>query len=477
MSYKVRKRKAPRLLGGVFLLLALAAAALVFLNRWQLRLELRGEEDCTLEWGETYGEPGAEAFFGGSLFLRNAVSPAVQVRGLVDSSTLGDYIVTYRAEFLWFTAERVRRVHVVDTVPPLLTLRETPGSYTLPGSPYREEGYRAWDLVEGDLTDRVERREENGMVYYAVSDSSGNTASAERVIPYGDPIPPTLKLLGKKTLTLPYGTAYLEPGWVAWDNLDGDLNSRVQVRGTVDPEVPGDHLLTYTLEDSWHNRVMDWRIVTVEPEPEPEPEPTGYVYLTFDDGPSRHTQRLLDILEEYGVKVTFFVVNRGYADMIAKEAAAGHSIGIHSATHDYRKIYASEEAYFADLELMNQVIYEQTGSYSDILRFPGGSSNTVSRFNRGIMSRLVKAVEERGYTYFDWNVSSGDAGDTTSADVVYRNVIDGIKAQEVSVVLMHDSLDYTVSAVERIITWCLENGYVLLPLDHDSPTAHHTPMN
>ncbi len=476
MSYKVKKRKAPRILAGIFILLALAAA-LLYVNRWQLRLELLGEEDCTLEYGEEYREPGAEAVFGGALYLRSPVRPEVSVRGGVDTLTLGDYTLTYSAEYLWFTAERTRRVHVVDRVPPVLTLREVPGSYTLPGAAYREEGYSAWDEAEGDLTDRVERREEDGVVYYAVSDSSGNTARAERVIFVDDPIPPTLKLLGKKTLTLPFGAAYVEPGWIARDNVDGNLNRAVRVKGRVDPETPGDYLFTYTLEDSLGNRVMDWRIVTVEPEPEPEPEPMGYVYLTFDDGPSKHTQRLLDILDQYGVKVTFFVVNYGYKDMIAKEAAAGHSIGIHTASHNYEKIYASEEAFFADVDKMNEIIHEQTGAYSDLLRFPGGSSNTVSRFNRGIMTRLTQAAEERGYAYFDWNVSSGDAGDTTSSDVVYKNVITGIQAHEVSVVLMHDSLGYTVSAVERIITWCLENGYVLLPLDHDSFPAHHTPMN
>ncbi len=478
MSYlqKKKRRKAPRIIGAVLLVLA-AAAALVLLNRWQLRVELWGEEDCTLEYGEPYWEPGAQAVFGGELFLRDWVQPEVRVRGRVDPQTLGDYTVTYTAEYLGFTAERTRRVHVVDTTPPVLTLWEIPGSYTLPGSDYREEGYTARDRAEGDLTDRVERREEDGVVYYTVSDSSGNTARAERTVAYDDPVPPTLTLLGKTTLTLVSGTAYLEPGWIARDDLDGNLNGRVEVTGEVDTETPGDYVLTYTVEDSWHNVTTVRRTVTVEPAPEPEPEPTGIVYLTFDDGPSKHTQRLLDILDQYGVKVTFFVVNYGYTDMIGKEAAAGHSIGVHSATHNYSKIYASEEAYFADLDKMNQIIYEQTGACSDIIRFPGGSSNTVSRFNPGIMTRLVQAVEERGYAYFDWNVSSGDAGDTTESDVVYRNVINGIQAHDVSVVLMHDSLGYTVSAVERIITWCLENGYLLLPLDHDSPTAHHTPTN
>ena len=457
----------------VILLLLAAAAALLLLNRWQLRLALRGQAESTLEWGAEYREPGAEAVFGGSLFLPRCAEPEVAVSGAVDTRTVGDYTVTYSARYLWFTAEEARLVHVMDTLPPVITLTEDPDSYTLPGAAYAEEGYSAEDDADGDLTGRVVRREAGGVVYYSVSDAAGNTAEAIRSIRYDDPVPPVLTLLGETRITLPWGTPYLEPGFTASDNADGDLTPRVQISGEVDPETAGEYILVYTVEDRRHNKVSAARTVTVES----EPEPAGYVYLTFDDGPSKYTQTLLDILDKYGVKVTFFVVNYGYTDMIGKEAAAGHSVGIHSATHDYYTIYASEEAYFADLQKMNDIIYAQTGAYSSLIRFPGGSSNTVSRFNPGIMTRLVQAVRDKGYQYFDWNVSSGDAGETTDPEEVYRNVIKGVEAHEVSVVLLHDSRSYTVEAMERILTWCLENHYVLLPLDKDSFAAHHRPTN
>ena len=108
-----------------------------------------------------------------------------------------------------------------------------------------------------------------------------------------------------------------------------------------------------------------------------------------------------------------------------------------------------------------------------MIRFPGGSSNTVSRINPGIMTRLVQAVTDAGYQYYDWNVSSGDAGLTTDTDVVYQNVIDGIRSHNVSIVLQHDSKGYSVDAVERIIQWGLANGYTFLPLTPSSPKAHH----
>lgn len=205
-----------------------------------------------------------------------------------------------------------------------------------------------------------------------------------------------------------------------------------------------------------------------------EVTPSGNViYLTFDDGPSKYTQELLDVLDRYNVKVTFFVTNSGYTDMIGEEYRRGHSVGIHSASHDYDEIYASQDAYFADFEKMSDIIYEQTGERTKLLRFPGGSSNRVSSFNPGIMTTLTEAVQERGYQYFDWNVLSGDAGETTDTDEVVRRVTEGCKDFTSSVVLQHDIKGFSVAAVERIIQWGLENGYTFERLTVDSPSAHH----
>ena len=197
------------------------------------------------------------------------------------------------------------------------------------------------------------------------------------------------------------------------------------------------------------------------------------VYLTFDDGPSKYTSELLDVLAKYNVKATFFIVNIGYTDLISRELNEGHSVGIHSATHQYSTIYASEEAYFADLQKVQDAIVALSGKETTLVRFPGGSSNTVSRFNPGIMTRLTQALTDMGYQYFDWNVSSGDAGETTSTDQVFENVTSGMRSHNVSIVLQHDIKGFSVAAVERIIVWGLANGYTFLPLDATSPTAHH----
>ena len=123
---------------------------------------------------------------------------------------------------------------------------------------------------------------------------------------------------------------------------------------------------------------------------------------------------------------------------------------------------------------MNDIIIAQTGKSADIVRFPGGSSNTISRrYCRGIMSQLVCAVQERGFRYCDWNVSSGDAGATTSTSQVVNNVIDGIKSNNVSIVLQHDIKNFSVDAVEQIIEWGLSEGYTFLPITSTTPMSHH----
>jgi len=189
-----------------------------------------------------------------------------------------------------------------------------------------------------------------------------------------------------------------------------------------------------------------------------------------------HAQGVAFAAKKYGVKATFFVTNEDpdYQDMIAKEAEAGHTVAIHSASHDYPKIYQSTDAYMADLYEMNDIIKAQTGKSASIIRFPGGASNTVSAdYCKGIMTQLVSLVEASGFQYCDWNVSSGDAGETKDTNQVVENVVSGIQKHKVSVVLQHDIKGFSVNAVERIIQWGLSEGYTFLPLTTSSPMVHH----
>ena len=462
--------------------LVIGAAVYVFtyhVNQFSLDLELLGDEKIVLEYGDGYTEQGAKACFYGTYLLKDGLDVDVVTDGAVDLSRLGTYEIHYVANHESWNAEKVRTVQIVDTVAPKIWLAETPGSYVMPGEQYQEEGFMARDNYDGDLTASVQKTVLSDQIIYRVEDSSGNKTEVSREIVYYDPIPPELTLLGDSTITLNFGKEYAEPGYTAYDNCEGDLTDRVQVSGSVNSNKAGTYKITYTVTDRYGNSDTKERTVKVKERVLPRPQqsevtPSGKViYLTFDDGPSQHTQRLLDILAKYNVKATFFVINTEYIHLLDDIVAQGHSIAAHSYTHNYNKIYASEEAYFEDLNKILSVISSKTGVNTKLIRFPGGSSNTVSRFNPGIMSRLTNEVVDKGYRYFDWNVSSGDAGSANTAKKVYENVINGIKGRNVSVVLQHDTKGCSVDAVEEIIIWGLSNGYTFLPLGSTSPTAAH----
>lgn len=454
-------------------------------NVFGIELMKNGPDTITVEYGGRYAEPGASAEFSGTLLMRTPRPVPVDIAGAVDTGKPGSYTVSYTAAYIlhfafWeqiFEARTTRTVEVVDTKAPVITLVADPEVYTLPGRAYEEEGFLAVDNCDGDITDRVERTAYEDRVVYSVSDSSGNSAEVVRQIRFDDPIPPVITLKGGATLTLEWGEKYTDPGCTAEDNCDGDITGQVKISGKVDSHIAGRYILTYSVSDEWGNAVSCTRTVQVKEKPQPvePPEFNGKViYLTFDDGPSQYTEKLLDVLDKYDVKVTFFVTKNSYADMITRAAKAGHSIGAHTACHEYGKIYASEKAYYADLQEVQEHIARCTGRETSILRFPGGSSNAVSKqYCPGLMTALTQSVTEKGYTYFDWNVDSFDAGGAKTADEVYRNVTSAVSKRQVSVVLQHDIKGFSVDAVERIIQWGLENGYTFLPLSPESPACHH----
>ena len=485
----------------VLLALAAAAALLWTLNVFTLELKVAGDREMTLEYGDDYTELGAEAWFSGTILERTPVSVSVTVSGQVDPYRLGEQTVSYEAAYAYqwlfgtleFTASGQRNVLVRDTQAPQITLTTLENAFTIPGEDYAEEGFFALDNVDGDLTGHVEWQLDDGKMIYRVTDSSGNTAEAVRTIRYHDPIPPVLELVGGESLVVTRGQTFQDPGCVATDNCDGDITDWVTVSGQVDAEKLGSYTLQYKVTDTYGNEAVVERTVTVRMmpaavqaiaglpnyDPANPPEANGKViYLTFDDGPSEHTERLLDILDAYGVKVTFFVVNSSKTDLLTRMAAAGHTVAIHSSTHNYARIYQDEEAYFRDFNAIKSTIEAKTGITPTMLRFPGGTSNTVSRnYNKGIMGRLSRQLKEMGYRIFDWNVDSGDAMNAFTVKAVYDNVTQGIQGRDTTVVLQHDTNSASVDATEAIIIWGLANGYTFLPLTQDSPPCQHGVAN
>lgn len=406
--------------------------------------------------------------------LWKKVNLNVDIKEEVDISKVGTYYIKYKVKSLIYNSVKTKKIIVVDNGFPDLKLIGKEKVTICPNTEYIEEGYTAFDSYDGDLTNKVKILNEGNKIIYFVYDSSGNTTTIERTITKEDNESPTITLLGNNTINLYVGDKYEEPGYTVNDNCY-ELDSEVKVTDNINTKKAGTYIKKYEVTDGNGNYSFVERKIIVRNRVENK----GVVYLTFDDGPSnKYTGKILDILKKYNVKATFFVTSSGSDDLIKREFNDGHTVALHTSSHDYKKIYSSIDGYFEDLNKISNRVYKITGSRSTIIRFPGGSSNTVSKnYSKGIMTELTNEVVKRGYTYFDWNISSGDAGETTDPVVEYNNVIKNLKMDRANVILMHDIKKHTSECIENIILYCLENGYKLDKITNETKPVHHKVNN
>lgn len=192
------------------------------------------------------------------------------------------------------------------------------------------------------------------------------------------------------------------------------------------------------------------------------------IYLTFDDGPSPRTAEILDILAKYNVKATFFVIksNDKYTEYMVRAVKEGHTVGVHSTSHDYKEIYKNVDAFLKDFTECYEYVKEETGVRPTIFRFPGGSVNS---YNKSTHRDIIREMTRRGFIYFDWNVESGDSGGKLSASTIYNNVINGCNGKKRAVIIMHDSAgkNSTVEALEDIIKKLIDDGWQFAALTND----------
>ncbi len=199
--------------------------------------------------------------------------------------------------------------------------------------------------------------------------------------------------------------------------------------------------------------------------------PDNTAYLTFDDGPSGNTDIILQTLQEENVKATFFVVGTDNADNLARMrriVQEGHTIGMHSYSHSYKKIYASVEAFLKDMYQVFNLIKDTTGVTPTCFRFPGGSINS---YNKAVYKDIKAEMIRRGFVPYDWNVSSGDASTTKyTPEQLTGYVLNGIGSKSRIIVLMHDSSskENTAQAVRQIIIGIREKGFIFAPLDYQT---------
>lgn len=436
------------------------------------KINLFGDKLVTIELNTEYKEPGYKA-----TYLTKDITHLIEIEQNIDTKKVGIYIVTYKLNYKNKDYVKTRTVKVIDSTSPVINLLGSGTIEICPNQNYNEQGFNAFDEYDGDITSKVETQVENDSVQYYVEDSSNNKTLQERKIIRKDADNPTISLKGYQNLTMYVNDTYFEAGYEAIDNCDGDITNNVEINGSIDTTKSGKYTLTYTIKDSSGNIASTTRTINILEEPNFDQKT---IYLTFDDGPSNTTEKILDILKEENVKATFFVINADikYDKLIKRAHDEGHTIGLHSYSHKYKSIYKSEEAYFNDLNLISKKVEKITGEKSTIIRFPGGSSNTISKISRGLMTKLSIKTKEKGYIYFDWNIASSDTTRISSNKII-KNVTKQLGIYQTNVVLMHDfkNNNKTVNALRDIIQYGKENGYKFDKITEMTPQIKHKIKN
>lgn len=442
---------------------------------------LNGDAEITVAVGSTFTDEGVTA-----KIRSEDVQDRVYVTGEVDTSAVGTYEITYSVDGRWQTYSVTRTVHVTDQTAPEITLSGDASVSVDQIEDYQEPGVSATDNCDGDLSAAVQSSMEqvNDYTYtitYRVSDQAGNEGTAEREVVIRDTAAPQITLNGDAEMEIEGREKFTDPGATAVDDRDGDVSASITASGYVDIYEEGTYTVTYTVADSAGNQAEATRKVKVK---SAYTNPAHSIYLTFDDGPSKDvTAEVLDILAANNVKATFFICNydESTLPLIKRMLAEGHTIGIHGYSHDYAKVYASTDAFMDSIHTLRDKLKADTGYEAFVIRFPGGSSNTVSKkYCPGIMTQLAQLVTDEGLMYTDWNVSSGDAASNhVSSSSIYSNVTSGLKADRGNIVLMHDTSakQTTADALQNIITYGKNNGYQFYAFSEDTAPSHQGIQN
>ena len=462
-----------------FALVAIVILILLIIYLFYPRIKI-SKPYVEVKVNEKYKDPGVKAY---NIF--HNFKKKVKVKSNLNTKKLGLYQIKYSYKYLFIEKSVIRSVKVVDQEKPVIELEYE--EEKICKNKYKEYKYKATDNYDGDLTDKVKVELETDKLVYTVFDSSNNKATIIKDIKIITDNKPTLKLKGNKNITIYKGSKYKEAGYKSTDECDGNLTDKVRVEGKVDTNKIGTYKITYTIYNSNENKTTITRTIKVVEKPKVTINSNAtasngggkVVYLTFDDGPGYYTKQILNTLDKYNVKATFFVTNQfpAYQNLIGEEARRGHVVAVHTYTHNYN-VYSSVGTYINDFNKMNEVIKNQTGSYSNLFRFPGGSSNTISRrYSKGVVSGIASTMTSKGYVYFDWNVSSGDAAGYSSSGI-YSAVVNGVsRCGGGCVVLMHDIKGTTANALDPILKELTNKGYSFGTLSTAGPIVHHKIAN
>lgn len=451
----------------VFILVFLITSIIVIILNNRIYVSLKGDSYLQVEYANYYDDEGI-ILKRGIKYLRNYKMKKyhnVDTNELLCNDVL--YVVEYKGKNYYLR----RQVDVLDKEGPVImvNLDKVKKDYCT-GKIIGKFKYRATDNYDGNLTKKIKMTDNDDEIILEVTDSNGNYSKKKLLVEYTEKPADKFVLNGDDTIYVLLNDKYEELGASLKDGCDNQLKADIKISGMVDTSKIGEYEVTYELEGY---KKLTRKVIVYEVSFEHK-----LIYLTFDDGPGYYTQSILNTLKKYNVKATFFVTNQfpDYQYLIGEEYKQGHKIAVHTFSHNYA-IYSSVDTYINDFNQMNEIVKKYTGSYSNLFRFPGGSSNTISaRYSYGVVSAIASEMTNRGYIYFDWNADSTDAAGS-SAYWIYQNVMSNIEDCSRCVILMHDIKGTTAEALDGILSTFKRRGYSFATLDENSPTTHHRIAN
>ena len=393
----------------------------------------------------------------------------------LDTNKVGEYSIIYKYK----NKEYPVSVNVVDTTPPVFNVKEI----TIENRVKLDPKELVKDVKDTSKT-TVSFKEDYEFdevgdydVEVIVSDIYDNSTSKNTIVHViEDNKGPEIKNISAIDVVIGGDNGW-EKDVIVKD--DHDPNPKLILeKGNFNPNKEGKYFVTYKAIDRAGNvSIVKREVNVVKAIGTTDESEEKIVYLTFDDGPSSNTKKILDILDKYDAKATFFVTgnNKEYNYLIKTAYDKGHTIGLHTYTHDYAKVYKSKYSYFDDLNKLENMLKGILGYSPKYIRFPGGSSNTISSaYKKGIMTYLTKEVQNRGYQYYDWNCDSTDASGNNVA--VSKLVKNATNCSENNInILFHDTdaKDTTVEALPKIIKYYKDRGYKFKAIDDNSFAPHH----
>lgn len=451
----------------LFVVVLTILTAIIVIKNNKITVSLNGPKIETINVFSSYKDKGVSVKKGNKELSKDKYT--LTKKNSINQNIVGKYDLHYKVKVKKKEFDLQRTINVVDNVAPELNLStDVVERDFCTKKETKPITFDAVDNYDGDLTKDVIISETDDKIIYSVKDASGNEAKKEVSISYSSKPKNKFVLNGKSKVTVIVNKEYKDQGASYVDGCGKKLDANITVSGTVNTAVEGTYTLTYSLKGE---EDITRTVVVTHYSPKT-------IYLTFDDGPGANTRKVLDTLDKYGVKATFFVTNQfgggKYQYLIKEEHDKGHAVGVHTLTHSWN-VYNSLDDYLNDFNAMNEIVKAQTGSYTKIFRFPGGSGNTVSRsHSQGVVTAIAEEMTNRGYVYFDWNLSSGDAASgKVPTDKIVSNVLNNVdRCNSQCVILFHDYKKTTADAVEPIVKEFVERGYSFATLDENGPVVH-----